>query len=87
MINFESSFLSVKREASQGNKLVNNLPSGKEHQKYNEGEKVCSSQYSPYKFLCGVVLGVYENNGFLYYSVRMSNGFCRTFRQKDIKPF
>lgn len=83
MIHFESSYNSVKINAIQGAKLVNNVPTGKEVQAYQIGQSVNSTELSRYKFVNREITGVYKENGYFYYQVDI-NGCIRTFRQIDI---
>lgn len=83
MIHFESSYNSVKINAIQGAKLVNNVPVGKEKQLYQVGQSVNSTELSRYKFVNREIVGVYKDNGYFYYQVCI-NGCIRTFRQIDI---
>ena len=85
MIHFESSYNSVKVNAIQGAKLVNNLVSGNETQKFQIGDKVQSTQFATYKVYGREIIGVYKDNGYFYYLVNMGD-YTRTFRQKDIIP-
>lgn len=83
MIHFESSYNSVKVNAIEGAKLVNNVPVGKEIQLYQVGQSVNSTELSRYKFVNREITGVYKENGYFYYLVCI-NGCIRTFRQIDI---
>ena len=84
MINFNSSYESVKSAAVQGAKLVNNIQPGNEVQAFSVGQKVRYTNYSPVRFYNGVITEVYQENGFNYYVVGY-DGKTRIFRQKDIE--
>lgn len=83
MIHFESSYNSVKVNAIQGAKLVNNVPTGKEVQAYQIGQSVNSTDKSPYNFTGGLITDVYSVNGYYRYTVSI-DGKSHTFRQIDI---
>lgn len=83
MIHFESNYNSVKINAIQGAKLVNNLPTGKEVQAYQIGQSVNSTELSPYRFNNCLITDVYKENGYYRYTVSI-DGKSHTFRQIDI---
>ena len=83
MIHFESSYNSVKVNAIQGAKLINNVPTGKEIQLYQVGQSVNSTDKSPYRFNNCQITDVYEVNGYYRYIVSI-DGKNHTFRQIDI---
>ena len=84
MIHFESTYNSVKINAIQGQRLVNNLASGNDTQLFKIGDKVTSTPESRYKIFSRFITGVYKDNGFFYYLVNV-DGSIMTFRQKDLK--
>lgn len=83
MIHFESSYNSVKVNAIEGAKLVNNVPVGKEIQLYQVGQSVNSTSKSPYRFNNCQIIDVYSVNGYYRYTVSI-DGKNHTFRQIDI---
>ena len=83
MIHFESSYNSVKVNAIEGAKLVNNVPTGKEIQAYQIGQSVNSTDKSPYRFNNCQIIDVYKVNGYYRYIV-LVDGKKHTFRQIDI---
>lgn len=85
MIHFESNYNSVKINAIQGQKLVNNLASGNETQKFQIGDKVQSTQSATYKVFGREIVGVYKDNGYFYYQVLDGDNSIHTFRQKDLE--
>ena len=85
MIHFESNYNSVKINAIQGQKLVNNLVSGNETQKFQIGDKVQSTQFATYKVFGREIIGVYKDNGYFYYKVLDGDNSIHTFRQKDLE--
>lgn len=84
MINFVSSFESVKREAAQGAEIVNKSEGGHEIQHFNKGQRVHYTNNCPVRFYDGVITEVYTENGYYYYVVSF-DGRTRTFRQSDIE--
>ena len=84
MINYLSSFESVKRSAKEGAELVNNTLPGNEAQHFTTGQRVHYTNTCPVRFYDGLIIDVYENNGYFYYIVSF-DGNTRTFRQSDIE--
>lgn len=72
------------QDARKGMAIVNATQRGNEEQRYKVGEVVKSTECSPYKFTRGVIVDVYESNGFCYY-VCSINGYTYTARKKDIE--
>ena len=88
MINFESNYQSIKVAAKCGEKIVNSVECGNEVQAFTKGQRVSYTDKSPIKFYNGVIMDIYNENGYFYYivSYQGANGFVsRTFRQCDIE--
>lgn len=68
-----------------GSRLINNIPSGNETQKFQIGDKVQSTQFATYKVFGREIIGVYKDNGYFYYNVLDGDNSIHTFRQKDLE--
>ena len=68
-----------------GSRLINNIQSGDETQKFQIGDKVQSTQFATYKVYGREIIGVYKENGYFYYQVLDINNSVHTFRQKDLE--
>jgi len=68
-----------------GSRLINNIQSGDETQKFQIGDKVQSTQFATYKVFGREIIGVYKDNGYFYYQVLDGDNSIHTFRQKDLK--
>lgn len=84
MINFLSTFESVKRSAAQGADIVNHAEGGHEVQQFSKGQKVHYTNSCPVRFYDGTICDIYTENGYYYYIVSF-DGVTRTFRQSDIE--